>query len=166
MKVMNARRVTINGKRVRVHPDAKPATLVVVQKRAPESTAEANHLLLLELHRQERKDEREVYTEDLPATARLRSGYVYVITNPAWPGCVKVGRAGDPDRRLAGYQTASPKRDYERPFMQFAKDCFALESLVHRELANRLEGEWFEVDVDTAVAAIRAAFAKVEGSTP
>jgi hypothetical protein len=136
-----------------------------VQRRVPESAAEADHMLLQALHRAERKDEREAYLDDLPETARARSGYVYVVTNPAWPGRVKIGRTGDYERRLAGYQTACPNRDFEMPFKLFTKDCIVLETSVHALLTAGLchpKGEWFRVDVDTAVAAIRSTFAKVE----
>jgi hypothetical protein len=165
-KAWNARRVTINGKRVRLDAGgAHEVRLAPAPKRAPESAAEADHMLLQALHRAERKDEREAYLDDLPETARARSGYVYVVTNPAWPGRVKIGRTGDYERRLAGYQTACPDRDYEMPFKLFTKDCIVLETSAHSLLAAGIchpKGEWFRADVDTAVAAIRSMFAKVE----
>ena len=40
-------------------------------------------------------------------------GQVYIITNPAWEGWVKVGMAVDANDRAGNYQTASPYRDYE-----------------------------------------------------
>ena len=35
-------------------------------------------------------------------------GQVYVITNPAWEGWVKVGMAVDAEDRAGNYQTSSP----------------------------------------------------------
>ena len=49
-----------------------------------------------------------------------KAGYVYVITNAAWPEWVKVGMAIDADDRLNGYQTSSPFRDYE---LQYSVYC-------------------------------------------
>ena len=40
-------------------------------------------------------------------------GFVYLITNKAWPEWVKVGRTANPRVRLRNYQTSSPLRDYE-----------------------------------------------------
>lgn len=43
----------------------------------------------------------------------IKAGYVYLITNPAWPEMVKVGSAIDVIDRLNSYQTYSPYRDYK-----------------------------------------------------
>ena len=40
-------------------------------------------------------------------------GQVYILTNPAWEGWVKVGMAVDAVDRTGNYQTSSPYRDYE-----------------------------------------------------
>jgi len=49
----------------------------------------------------------------LQKDVQVKEGYVYVITNPAWPDWVKIGMAIDAEDRLNGYQTSSPMRDYE-----------------------------------------------------
>lgn len=40
-------------------------------------------------------------------------GYVYIISNPAFPGWFKIGSAKDAEKRLINYQTSSPLRDYK-----------------------------------------------------
>ena len=42
-----------------------------------------------------------------------KKGEVYIITNPAFEGWVKVGMAVDAMDRLKGYQTSTPFRDFE-----------------------------------------------------
>jgi len=43
-------------------------------------------------------------------------GYLYLVTNPAYPGWYKIGSAKDAETRLGQYQTASPHRDYVLEF--------------------------------------------------
>lgn len=84
-----------------------------------------------------------------------REGFVYVITNEAWPECVKVGRAFDPESRLNGYQTSSPHRDYELYHAVYFSDCYHAELAVHARLAHlQQEGEWFHLPAAAAAEAI------------
>lgn len=73
-------------------------------------------------------------------------GYVYIITNPAWPECVKVGMAKSPDGRLGGFQTYSPYRDYEAYHVFHCKDYAKAEQKAHKIMESkftRAQGEWF-----------------------
>ena len=84
----------------------------------------------------------------------IKEGYVYVITNPAWPDWVKIGMAIDTDDRCNSYQTSSPHRDYELKYDIETGDRRALEQAAHKEaskLANESKGEWFKIDVETAI---------------
>lgn len=76
-------------------------------------------------------------------------GFVYAVTNSAWPGWVKVGMTTDPARRLNDYQTSSPHRDYEMVAFKEVDDRRRVETELHSELEafGRREGEWFEVPV-------------------
>jgi hypothetical protein len=76
----------------------------------------------------------------------LPIGFVYIVTNPAWPGHVKIGCALDYEQRLASYQTSCPLRDYRLEYVQFFEDRRAGERAVHFALAAcRVEGtEWFK----------------------
>lgn len=84
-----------------------------------------------------------------------RRGFVYVITNPAWPDAVKIGRAFDPESRLNGYQTSSPARDFELAHAVYFADCHLAEREIHLRLGiARLNGEWFHLSVAAAAYAI------------
>ncbi len=84
-----------------------------------------------------------------------KRGFVYAITNPAWPGLVKIGRAFNPESRLNGYQTGSPYRDYRLDYAVYFEDSHATERDIHIWLdAFRVTGEWFRVSINRAVYAI------------
>lgn len=91
---------------------------------------------------------------DNKSIEKVRSGFVYLIGNPAWPKWIKVGKALSAEDRLNQYQTSSPHRDYflihARPF----EDRDRAESCIHEELINRgtkLSGEWFLIDAVDAI---------------
>ena len=79
-------------------------------------------------------------------------GQVYIITNPAWEGWVKVGMAVDAEDRLGGYQTSSPYRDYTLVYTVDTPDRRATEAETHNRLADIFEqrNEWFKCDVEIA----------------
>ena len=79
-------------------------------------------------------------------------GQVYIITNPAWEGWIKVGMAIDTQDRANQYQTSSPYRDYVVEHTVATTDRRRLESLAHTLLGNAREqrNEWFKCDVETA----------------
>lgn len=86
-----------------------------------------------------------------------KAGYVYVITNAAWPEWVKVGMAVDADDRLSSYQTSSPFRDYELQYSVYCKDRRKLESKAHKavgSIASARNNEWFKASVEDAVDCI------------
>lgn len=76
-------------------------------------------------------------------------GYVYAICVKGEWGRYKVGRAADPDARLAGLQTGHPRelvilRRYRTLNME--RD----EKRMHRILGDfRVRGEWFDCKVKT-----------------
>lgn len=76
----------------------------------------------------------------------VTEGFVYVITHPAFPEYVKIGRAFDPESRLSGYQTGCPRRDYKLHFAAYFVNCHSAERFIHDWLADyRAEGEWFRL---------------------
>lgn len=79
-------------------------------------------------------------------------GELYVLTNPAFEGWVKVGMAVDAQDRLKNYQTSSPFRDFELQSFCQVKDRRAAESELHRRLGKIYEqrGEWFKCSVENA----------------
>ncbi len=71
----------------------------------------------------------------------ITEGFVYVISNPAWPGLYKVGMTTNPKRRLAQYQTYSPHRDYKLEWFGFFFDRREGEKLLLSKLENHTH-EW------------------------
>ncbi len=86
-------------------------------------------------------------------------GDVYIITNPAWKGWIKVGMAIDSTDRCKQYQTSSPFRDYKLNFKKYFEDRRTAEQLVHKKLKNICKdnnGEWFKVSISEAKQIIQA----------
>ena len=70
-----------------------------------------------------------------PRPAR-RSGWVYVLTNPAYSGLVKVGHtARDPETRAAELSTTGVPARFVVAYAHQVKDHEALEGLAHGRLA-------------------------------
>ena len=74
-------------------------------------------------------------------------GQVYIITNPAWEGWVKVGMAVDAMDRTKNYQTSSPFRDYSLLYAYEVNDRRAGEAAAHARLAKECDNinEWFRL---------------------
>lgn len=87
----------------------------------------------------------------------IPGGYIYAVVHASWPGWVKVGMTVDPERRLRGYQTGSPFRDYEMVATKKVADRRLAEWEIHQELAalGRREGEWFQVPLDIVVSRLQ-----------
>jgi hypothetical protein len=83
----------------------------------------------------------------------IEEGYVYIITNRAWPEWIKIGMALDAEDRCGGYQTSSPYRDYVLEYSVFTENRRKAEKKAHTKaakLASETNGEWFKLDVETA----------------
>ena len=83
----------------------------------------------------------------------IKEGYVYAITNPAWPEWVKIGMAVDAADRCNGYQTSSPFRDYKIEHVVVTNNRRAAEAEAHKsaaKIAKEVRGEWFKLDIELA----------------
>ena len=88
-----------------------------------------------------------------------KEGYIYIITNAAWKGWVKIGRAVNDKDRLSAYQTYSPHRDYKIYYSKKFKNKNKAESLVHNKLKKQnIEHncEWFRIPKTKAVKIIKS----------
>ena len=86
--------------------------------------------------------------------SNIKEGHVYVITNPAWSGWVKIGMAIDAEDRLNGYQTSSPMRDFVLEHYVASNDRRKSEREAHTRalpLASDSKGEWFKMSVEQAI---------------
>ena len=78
----------------------------------------------------------------------VKEGSIYIITNPAWPGWVKVGMAVDAEDRCKSFNTGSPYRDYDLQYSHRAEDKRAAEKQAHDILekhSGERRGEWFKI---------------------
>ncbi|MGL4520252.1 MAG: GIY-YIG nuclease family protein [Phocaeicola sp.] len=75
-------------------------------------------------------------------------GFVYIISNPAWPDLVKVGMSVAPEKRLATYQTYSPKRDYKLEWFGFFFNRRDGEKVL-ASMFPQYSHEWVYADADT-----------------
>jgi hypothetical protein len=80
-------------------------------------------------------------------------GFIYILSNPAWPGYLKIGCAIDPINRCASYQTGSPLRDYQLEHYIYSADRKRLERRIHSALkqSRSATSEWFEVSLERAI---------------
>lgn len=101
---------------------------------------------------------RQLSSKSLKAFNQIKEGYVYAISNPAWPDWIKIGMAVDADDRCANYQTSSPFRDYYVEAKQFTKDKSKLEAKAHKEAAKLglKYGEWFKIGKLRAISLIKS----------
>ena len=91
-------------------------------------------------------------------------GDVYIITNPAWPEWIKVGKAVEARDRLNSYQTSSPYRDYEIYATFNVKNRSEAEMKSHKLLSRKFEryNEWFRCKPDEAVEVILKAIGEYQ----
>ena len=131
MKVWNSKRMYVNGRYIsKSHPLYKPGRY---------------------------KSFDEAAFSSLKDYSTTKEGYVYVLTNPAWPDWVKVGMAIDAEDRCNSYQTSSPFRDYQLHYQVHSKDRRDLERQAHEavsEIAESQANEWFKIPVPLAVTCI------------
>lgn len=84
-------------------------------------------------------------------------GWVYVITNKAMPGLVKVGFSlKDPDLRARELDNTGAPHPYEVAYEALVPEPRDVEQKVHANLTSCREGkEWFKCDAIVAIEQIR-----------
>lgn len=78
----------------------------------------------------------------------LNSGYVYIITNPAFPEWVKVGSTINIDERLRSYQTSDPKRGFVVNWSEIFDDRIDIENKLRKLIKNEgieISNEWCKI---------------------
>ena len=103
-------------------------------------------------------------TEEKGGRAKQSVRAVYVVVDGA--GLVKIGLASNPMVRLQALQTGRFDR-LELIFHEWSARAEQAERDVHKLLhQQRLVGEWFEVSIPDAVAAVKAAIDALGGPAP
>lgn len=103
-----------------------------------------------------------VRRSEIPTDLRktLKAGFLYIVTNAAFPGFVKVGATENLDARLRAYQTSDPKRAYKMVFSIAHPDCYAGEKMVKelmKPFSKSRKNEWYEIDVHMAIPRLEEA---------
>lgn len=93
----------------------------------------------------------------------MSAGYVYILSNPAMPGLVKIGRSkhGGKQRASELFQTGTPSR-FTLEFEILVDDPAETESDAHsilNEYRVSTLREFFRVGLDTAITAVLKAYA-------
>lgn len=81
-----------------------------------------------------------------------KSGYIYIIINPAWKEYIKIGRSVNVELRLEQYQTNSPLRDYQIYYKTYTNDLYKVEDYFNKHIKGSYE--WFEINKDEAIKLI------------
>ena len=95
--------------------------------------------------------------QSLSQYASSKEGQVYIITNPAWKGWIKIGMAVEAQDRCNQYQTSSPLRDYKLEYSKDFKYRRTAESKAHKlcsKQATDQNGEWFKLSITKAISLI------------
>jgi hypothetical protein len=147
----NKSRLTIQGKRVMpvnaIHPYHK-----IYKTKGLVSTYEAMGILTSKTNSNINSLEF-IKKESIALFDKVSYGEVYIITNPAWKGWIKIGMAIEAEDRLKGYQTSSPLRDFKLKFKKYFDNKRIAEQQAHSLCAKKAikrKGEWFKVDLKIA----------------
>jgi len=86
-------------------------------------------------------------------------GFIYVMSNPAHPGLVKIGQTSkDPELRRRDLSTTGVLEDFVLEYRVLTEDYDEIELEVHRQLIDsryRQDREFFEISVQEAISTIR-----------
>lgn len=81
----------------------------------------------------------------------IKEGFIYCLSNPAWPEWVKVGETIDYESRLKTYQTSSPMTDYKMFLTWWVEDRKIVEKGMldtFKALGYEVRGEWVKISTD------------------
>ncbi|MDC3316121.1 GIY-YIG nuclease family protein [Candidatus Thioglobus sp.] len=86
-------------------------------------------------------------------------GFIYVMSNPAHPGLVKIGQTSkDPELRRRDLSTTGVLEDFVLEYRVLTEDYDEIELEVHRQLIDsryRQDREFFEISPSEAISKIR-----------
>jgi hypothetical protein len=83
----------------------------------------------------------------------MKSGYLYIVTNPVYPGWVKVGTTWNLDERLHVYQTGDPFRKYKLEYSLYHPRFREAEKKIKEVMkyfALEIKGEWYCINLEMA----------------
>ena len=83
----------------------------------------------------------------------MKAGYLYIVTNEAFPEWVKVGTTANLTERLHVYQTGDPFRRYRIVFSLHHPEFRQAEKRIKevmKHFALDIKGEWYKVNLEMA----------------
>jgi hypothetical protein len=83
----------------------------------------------------------------------VKSGFLYIVTNEAFPEWVKVGTTMNLTERLHTYQTGDPFRRYRIVYSIHHPEFLQAEKRIKdvmKHFAKETKGEWYNVDLNMA----------------
>ena len=84
-----------------------------------------------------------------------RPGFIYIISNPAWPDYFKVGHTTRiVEKRLNDYNCGCPFRDYKIEFEIHVEDKYMVEKLVHKRFDSNYE--WCKAELSEIITFIES----------
>lgn len=87
---------------------------------------------------------------------RVVEGFVYIVTNPAFPGWIKIGCAMNMPSRIEAFNTGDPQRAYHVEYKVYNSHRERAERVVFTRLQHyRGKGEWFNCSIGYAKAALQ-----------
>jgi hypothetical protein len=152
--LQNKSRLTIQGKRVQLGNDIHPYHEIYKTKGVI-SAYEAMGILTSQTNNNTLEF---IKKESIAMFDKISHGEVYIITNPAWKGWIKIGMAVESKDRLKGYQTSSPLRDYKLRYSKAFLNRRDAETKAHTlcsEHAEQVENEWFKMPIKKAIQLIK-----------
>lgn len=83
----------------------------------------------------------------------MKSGYLYIVTNDAFSGWVKIGTTFNLNERLHVYQTGDPFRRYILQYSLYHPLFREAEKKIKEAMkpfAKSIKNEWYEIDLQFA----------------
>jgi hypothetical protein len=88
----------------------------------------------------------------------MKEGFLYIVSNPSFPGYYKVGVTANIKSRLHTYQTSDPKRSYKVEYYIFHPDAYSAEKKIKemmKHFAISIKNEWFEIDLPIVITRLQ-----------
>lgn len=80
-------------------------------------------------------------------TTKNNFGFVYIVSNPAFDGCVKIGLTKNLNKRLDTYQTYDPFRQFKVEHYTVCENVRELEKRILDKFSiDLIKGEWLKIE--------------------
>jgi hypothetical protein len=98
------------------------------------------------------------YIKPVAKQSKLRQscGFVYLLSNEAFPGYLKIGIARDIQKRLITYQTADPLRRFKIEHYLFVHDKREVERRILSKFQEARYGEWVKLPPKVIIDQLKA----------